>query len=76
MNIMKFTIKDRIYSINMGLPTIFFAIPTAMVGHHIHGSMFWAIMDLIFWPFALIKWVIYQEITLTIIKETFSWFLV
>jgi len=73
---MEFTIKNRSYNFNIGLPTILFALPTAMVGHHIHGSIFWVIMDLIFWPFALIKWVVYQEITLAIIKETFSWFLV
>jgi len=47
----------------------------AMIGYTIHNSIFWAIMDYIFWPFAIIKWVIFQEINLTIIKQTFDWFL-
>jgi|TARA_R110000822_G_scaffold162065_1_gene302401 hypothetical protein len=68
--------EKRSYNFKYKFPTILFALPTAMVGYHIHGSIFWAIMDFIFWPLALIKWAICQEITLTIIKETFSWFLV
>lgn len=73
---MKIKTKNRDYNFNFSLPTIIFALPTAFIGHHIHGSLFWAIMDLIFWPFTWIKWFIYHEVTLTIIKETFSWFFV
>ena len=47
---------------------------TAMVGYHIHSSIFWSIVDFIFYPVALIKWLICHEITLNIIKETFTWF--
>jgi hypothetical protein len=48
---------------------------TSMIGYHIHGSIFWAIMDWIFMPIAWIKWLIFQEVNLTIIRETFSFFL-
>jgi len=48
---------------------------TAMIGYNIHGSIFWSIMDFIFTPFAWIKWLMYHEVTLKIIKDTFSFFL-
>ena len=51
------------------------AVATAMIGYTIHSSIFWAIMDFFFMPFAWIKWLVFQEVNLTIIKETFSFFL-
>jgi hypothetical protein len=48
---------------------------TAMIGHTIHNSTFWSIMDFFFWPFVWIKWFILQEVNLTIIKQTFEFFL-
>jgi hypothetical protein len=51
-----------------------FCTSTAMVGYHIHHSVFWAIVDFIFAPIAWIKWLICQEVTLRIIKETFGFF--
>jgi len=53
---------------------VIFDIATAMIGYRIHGSIFWSIMDFIFSPLAWIKWFIFQEVNLTIIKETFSFF--
>jgi hypothetical protein len=47
-------------------------IATAMIGYTIHGSLFWAIMDFLFMPFAWIKWLICQEVSWTIIKHTFE----
>lgn len=47
-------------------------VMTAMVGYTIHHSIFWSIMDFLFMPFAIIKWLICHEITLTVLKETFS----
>lgn len=47
---------------------------TSMIGYTIHNSIFWSIIDFIFWPFAWIKWFIYQEVSVSIIKETFSFF--
>jgi hypothetical protein len=59
----------------ISIPNIIFSLPTAMIGYQIHSSGFWAFMDFIFWPLAWIKWVIFQEVTLTIIKSAFDWFL-
>lgn len=50
-------------------------IATAMVGYTIHNSITWSIIDFIFTPLALIKWVICHEINLTIINETFNFLL-
>lgn len=54
---------------------ILICICTANIGMNIHGSIFWAIMDWIFMPFAWIKWVLCHEVSLTIIKTSFDWFL-
>ena len=59
-----------------GLLYTVFCVLTAMIGHTIHGSLLWAIMDFIFCPFAWIKWIIYQEVNMTIIRTTFTWFFV
>ena len=47
---------------------------TAMIGYQIHKDFFWAIIDFLIYPFAWLKWLICQEVNLTIIKETFSFF--
>jgi hypothetical protein len=59
---------------NPGIYSIL-ALLTAMIGYQIHNSFFWAIMDFFFMPFAWIKWLIMHEVNITIIKETFSFFL-
>lgn len=51
-----------------------FGVVTAMIGYHIHNSLFWSIMDFIFTPLAWVKWMVCQEVNLTIIKNTFSFF--
>jgi len=59
------------------LPRILYlaaALCTAIIGHQIHSSVFWAIVDFFFWPFAWIKWIICQEVTMTIITKAFAWF--
>jgi len=53
----------------------FISICTGMIGYQIHNSVFWGIMNFIFWPISWIKWLIYHEVNLSIIKETFEWFL-
>ena len=45
-----------------------------MIGHSIHNSLFWSIMDFLFCPFAWAKWLICREVNITIIKTTFTWF--
>lgn len=62
------------YSLGNLLYTLI-GIAVAFVGYKIHGSVFWAIMDWIFWPFAILKWLICQEINMTIIKGAFDFFL-
>lgn len=54
---------------------IFIAIATAIIGYEIHGSVFWAIVDWIFWPLAWLKWLICQEVNISIIKDAFAFFL-
>jgi len=50
------------------------AICTAAIGYHIHGSVFWAVVDFFFMPFAWLKWFIFHEVNFTIIQEALSWF--
>lgn len=50
----------------------FFGVLTAMVGHTIHGSIGWAIVDFIFWPFALGKWLFFHELTKSVLERTFA----
>lgn len=52
-----------------------FSVFTAIIGNHIHSSIFWTIFDFLFAPLVWIKWLICHDVTLTIIKEAFSWFL-
>jgi hypothetical protein len=47
---------------------------TAIIGYGIHKSVFWAICDFIFFPVAWIKWLICQEVSVSIIKQAFSFF--
>lgn len=50
------------------------SVATAMIGYTIHGSLFWSIIDFFFVPLAWFKWMICREVTLSVIKATFSWF--
>ncbi len=59
--------KDMIYFI--------FCVATAMIGYNIHKSLLWSIFDFLFAPFVWAKWLIMQQVNLSIIKETFSFFL-
>lgn len=51
------------------------AIATGMIGHNIHGSIGWTIFDMLFVPIAWAKWLIYHDVNMSIIKDTFSFFL-
>ena len=50
-------------------------ICTTIIGQTIHGSFWWGIVDFFFWPLVWIKWLICKDVTLSIIKESFNWFL-
>ncbi len=52
-----------------------FCVMTAMVGDTIHGGWFWTTVDFFLAPLAVCKWVVYHEINLTILGETFRFFL-
>lgn len=51
---------------------LLFNIFCAMISYTINGSIFWSIMSFIFSPIALIKWMIYKEINMSVIEQTFS----
>jgi len=56
------------------------AVLFGILAYHINvidGSscpLFWSIVDFIFFPIPLVKWLICHQITWAIIRETFSWF--
>lgn len=58
-----------------GLIWLILAACTAMVGHTIHRSLFWSIVDFLFYPVAWAKWLICHQVNLTVIKATFSFFI-
>jgi hypothetical protein len=51
---------------------LIFSFCTAMIGYTIHRSIFWSIMDFIFTPLTWIKWILFHEVSLSIIKSTFT----
>ena len=52
-----------------------FSIGTAIVGYEIHSSIFWSIMDFLFSPLAWAKWLVCHQISISVIKSAFSFFL-
>lgn len=51
------------------------AVCVAMIGYQRHGDTLWAIIDFMFWPIAVVKWLIYHEINVSLIKTTFDFLL-
>lgn len=51
-----------------------FGVLTAFIGLEIHHNIFWAVIDYCFWPVVWVKWLLFHEVTLSIIKESFAWF--
>lgn len=64
--------KKIIVSLFPGPIHFFFGVLTAMVGHTIHGSMGWALVDFIFWPLAIAKWLFFHELTKSVVERTFA----
>ena len=54
---------------------LLFCVCTGIIGYHKHHDIFWAIIDSIFSPIAWIKWLIYEEVNITLIKHSFEFFL-
>jgi hypothetical protein len=53
----------------------FWSTATAMVGYHIHHSIFWSCLDWVFSILVWAKWLICHDVTLSVIRDTFSFFL-
>ena len=53
----------------------FLCLLTAMIGHTMHHSLFWSIIDFILFPLIWAKWLIWHQVNLTIIHKTFESFL-
>lgn len=45
--------SKKLIEIDFSSPYILFALITSMIGHHIHGSIGWAIFDWIFAPIVI-----------------------
>ena len=60
---------------------LLFAGITAIVGYHVNvhdGSfcpLFWSIVDFLFAPISWVKWLICEQVNISIIKESFAFFL-
>jgi len=52
-----------------------FALSTAVIGKTVNNSIFWAVVDFFFAPFAWIKWMVCEQVNVSIIKEAFNFFL-
>lgn len=48
---------------------------SAMVGYHIHHSIFWSCVDWVFSVLVWAKWLICHEVNVTVLRDTFSFFL-
>jgi hypothetical protein len=59
----------------IGLSYVLFSMCTAKVGFEIHGSIFWSIINFIFTVFSWLKWILFEEVNLTIIKNAFDFIL-
>jgi len=49
-------------------------LATAVVGMQIHHRVFWAIVDFFFAPLVWLKWLIYHEVSISIITKAFEFF--
>lgn len=57
------------------------SLGTATLGYRINTiaestcPLFWAFMDAVFWPFAWAKWIICNQVNISLIHSVFSQFL-
>ena len=65
---------DKKIKIKISWIYLLFQTITSMIGYHIHHSIFWSIIDWFFAPFAWLKWIIFEQVNITIIHQTFEWF--
>lgn len=57
-----------------GALALAFNTAVAMLGYHIntHARGFWAVIDFVFSPLALVKWLVCHQINATVIHQTFG----
>ncbi len=67
--------NSKTYNFRLGSLYPIFAFCTAMIGYTIYSSVGWSILDFLFAPFAWMKWLVMHQVNITIIKETFSFFI-
>jgi hypothetical protein len=67
--------NNKTYNFRLGGLYPIFAFCTAMIGYTIHNSVGWSILDFLFAPVAWMKWLVMHQVNITIIKETFSFFI-
>lgn len=72
---MKVKRENRGCTFSLGWLHLVLGTATAMIGYRIHSSIFWAVVDFFFYPLAWIKWLVMHQVNLSIIKETFAFFL-
>lgn len=65
-------VKFRLGCGPAGFVVLVIAVMTAMVGHQIHHGIFWSIVDFFLFPFAWIKWLIFHQIKVSVLKATFG----
>jgi hypothetical protein len=59
---------------------VIFCVATGMVGYNINVAaasscpLFWSIVDWAFTPIAIVKWLICQQLNMSVIKHTFAFF--
>ena len=58
-----------------GLFYTVFCICMATIGHYIHGGVFWTIMNFIFAPLSWLKWMVCHQVSISVIKAAFAFFL-
>jgi hypothetical protein len=54
---------------------VIFCVETAMIGYTIHHSLFWAIVNFFLAPIAWGYWLVTHQVNMSIIRETFLFFL-
>ena len=68
--------KKQNISIAPGSFSLIASYITGVLGYHLNNnSILWGIIDGLFYPIAIIKWLVYGELTWSLIKESFPFIL-
>ena len=63
--------------IRIRLPILYWiaGLFTSIIGYEIHQSVFYGIMNLLFWPFTWAYWLLTKGVSISLIKQAFEFFL-